>query len=464
MDMNIGANQKNILNMKPTVENRVKNESNENSKFIQIYNQIVNKSKVASQNQKNESVEDTSKLQPDMKKITKSEETSVDKLKVTDENLEETLVNTDEDEKTEDLFIALEQLVKILDTLVETKINTSENQTVKEVDSSDKPLKETEVMIVLDELKELVKYKESVDLSDADVKSEFGEKIEGVLNKLQKLNSVDLLKNEEVKTLVAKIETGSKNLGFVEVVNNENLKLTHQIYQRMKSAVILKSEEVQMDSNNKANNNANVSAADKSSLESKIVMDVKSELSDLDNSDLEQNESNGIEKTDIKLAGSVSTDSKTGVTFIDKLQNVEIVKTTDTQQIIEQINKSLRSIKLLNGTQEIKIMLKPENLGEVNLKMTLDKGLLTAKLVVESSLVKDAIDKQLGTLKETLQNQGYEVKELKIVVKTPEGEILNFDDNNKGSENHKRQQKNSEKNTDDSFEEYFETQQFEISI
>lgn len=462
MDMSIGANQKNILNMKPAVENKVKNESNQNSKFIQIYNQIANKSKVASQNQNSECIEDTSKLQPDMKTVTKPEETSVEKLKLTDENSEETLVETEENEETEDLFIALEQLVKILDTVIEDKIKTTENQTVKEVDISDKPLKDTEVMIVLDELKELVKYKETVDLSDADVKSEFSEKIEGVLNKLQKLNSVDLSKNEEVKTLVAKIETNSKNLGFVEVVNNENLKLTHQIYQRMKSSVILKSEEVQLDSSNKASLNANES--NKTNIDGKLLMDTKSELSDLDSGEQSETENTSSEKTEVKSTGNTSLEAKTGITVVSKLENAEIVKTTDTQQIIEQINKNLKSIRLLNGTQEIKIILKPESLGEVNLKMILDKGMITAKLVVESSIVKEAIDKQLGTLKETLQNQGYEIKEFKIVVKTPENELLNFDDNNQSSENHKRQQKNNDKKTDESFEDYFEAQQFEINI
>lgn len=64
----------------------------------------------------------------------------------------------------------------------------------------------------------------------------------------------------------------------------------------------------------------------------------------------------------------------------------------------------------------MEIALNPENLGKVNLLVSVREGVVTAKLVAENEQVKKALEGQLNVLKENMSNQGLKVEAVEVTV------------------------------------------------
>ncbi|MGG1633581.1 flagellar hook-length control protein FliK [Paenibacillus sp. NRS-1760] len=68
----------------------------------------------------------------------------------------------------------------------------------------------------------------------------------------------------------------------------------------------------------------------------------------------------------------------------------------------------------LNGVSEAKIMLYPEHLGQVDVKITMQNGLLTAIFQTDTAMAKDMLDNQMAQLRSALQAQGLMVDKLEV--------------------------------------------------
>ncbi len=64
----------------------------------------------------------------------------------------------------------------------------------------------------------------------------------------------------------------------------------------------------------------------------------------------------------------------------------------------------------------MEIALNPENLGKVNLLVSVREGVVTAKLIAENEQVKKALEGQLNVLKENMSNQGLKVEAVEVTV------------------------------------------------
>jgi flagellar hook-length control protein FliK len=82
------------------------------------------------------------------------------------------------------------------------------------------------------------------------------------------------------------------------------------------------------------------------------------------------------------------------------------------------VNKLVEKAKLdVTGQQsEIKLKLKPEILGEMTLKIAIEKGIITAKALVESYQVKELIESNLDQLKDELKEHGMDIKGFDVSV------------------------------------------------
>lgn len=124
------------------------------------------------------------------------------------------------------------------------------------------------------------------------------------------------------------------------------------------------------------------------------------------------------------------------------------------EDLIKQISEHMNKMRLKSGTQTVRMKLKPEALGEVNLKISLEKGSLSTELLAENNEVKEILEKHLSVLKNHLEQQGYEVKEFKVVSQE-ESQNSNYldqeNENNKQEREQKRQNKedNDEKENSD---------------
>jgi flagellar hook-length control protein FliK len=67
-----------------------------------------------------------------------------------------------------------------------------------------------------------------------------------------------------------------------------------------------------------------------------------------------------------------------------------------------------------NGFTEAKLSLYPQNLGQVDVKLTMHNGQLVAQFMADSSLGKEMLESQMSQLRTTLQSQGIQVEKLEV--------------------------------------------------
>lgn len=87
----------------------------------------------------------------------------------------------------------------------------------------------------------------------------------------------------------------------------------------------------------------------------------------------------------------------------------------------EDMAQILRSMKLhTNGSlSEVRVMLRPEHLGQLDVKVTLQNGQLIALFTAESARGKELLESQMAQLKAVLQMQGLQVERLEVTVYEP---------------------------------------------
>ncbi|WP_028611035.1 flagellar hook-length control protein FliK [Paenibacillus harenae] len=71
-------------------------------------------------------------------------------------------------------------------------------------------------------------------------------------------------------------------------------------------------------------------------------------------------------------------------------------------------------VSTLNGVSEAKLMLFPEHLGQVDVRITMQNGLLTAVFQTDTAMAKDMLDNQMAQLRSALQAQGLMVDKLEV--------------------------------------------------
>lgn len=165
-------------------------------------------------------------------------------------------------------------------------------------------------------------------------------------------------------------------------------------------------------------------AKDGSSLEQVISEKVTTSSLNNKNNNAFADDSNGNSKQNIfengrnntemnpDMTSNINVASQLAKTFEAAFANEFDVKPVD---IVRQVVDSIK----LNVTGQLKSMeiaLNPENLGKVNLLVSVREGVVTAKLVAENEQVKKALEGQLNVLKENMSNQGLKVEAVEVTV------------------------------------------------
>jgi flagellar hook-length control protein FliK len=88
------------------------------------------------------------------------------------------------------------------------------------------------------------------------------------------------------------------------------------------------------------------------------------------------------------------------------------------QDIVRQLADNMRFDLRGANVSEIKLTLRPENLGEVTMKVAAENGIITASFVAENARVKEAIEANLQQLRQALEEKGIEVSQLSVSVDT----------------------------------------------
>lgn len=114
------------------------------------------------------------------------------------------------------------------------------------------------------------------------------------------------------------------------------------------------------------------------------------------------------------------------------------------QELREIANQIVDRIKVvISGDQTtMEMQLNPEHLGKVNLTISSKNGALTAQFLVQNETTKEAIESQMQTLRDTLNQQGIKVEAIEVTVSN-----FAFEQSNQASTNEQQnQQKDQSKN------------------
>ncbi|WEK56187.1 MAG: flagellar hook-length control protein FliK [Candidatus Cohnella colombiensis] len=91
------------------------------------------------------------------------------------------------------------------------------------------------------------------------------------------------------------------------------------------------------------------------------------------------------------------------------------------QQFAEQMDKQIVKQFLLtqgNGISEAKLLLTPEHLGQVEVRIVMQNGQMTAQFMTNNPMAKELLDNQMAQLRTSLQSQGLQVERLEVVQQT----------------------------------------------
>ncbi|HEY3083487.1 MAG TPA: flagellar hook-length control protein FliK [Chloroflexota bacterium] len=91
-------------------------------------------------------------------------------------------------------------------------------------------------------------------------------------------------------------------------------------------------------------------------------------------------------------------------------------------QLVRDI-ASQAGLLLGQGKSEFQLQLRPEALGRLHLRMTLEGGEMTVYMRAESAAAKSAIESNLGQLKQSFQQQGIRVDRFEVVVQGAQGQL-----------------------------------------
>jgi flagellar hook-length control protein FliK len=106
---------------------------------------------------------------------------------------------------------------------------------------------------------------------------------------------------------------------------------------------------------------------------------------------------------------SVASDVNQIKMDVSNVHHQEKISTTlrkmgDESAVMEQITGKLTSV-IRSGSNEVRIQLRPESLGEVNIRIKMEGDVVFTRIQVESQQVKQIVESNLQTLKDALANQ-----------------------------------------------------------
>lgn len=125
-------------------------------------------------------------------------------------------------------------------------------------------------------------------------------------------------------------------------------------------------------------------------------------------------------KAETPVLNTVVTQPSFGNVSQTQASGSEGVKSANREELFSQIVEHAKVV-VNNGGSEMEINLKPEHLGKLQLKVTIENDVVTAKFFAESQQVKEIIESNLNQLKRNLQENGMQVDTIMVSVGNYQG-------------------------------------------
>jgi flagellar hook-length control protein FliK len=93
----------------------------------------------------------------------------------------------------------------------------------------------------------------------------------------------------------------------------------------------------------------------------------------------------------------------------------------DALDLIEQVAENVKVV-LANDSTSMEMQLNPENLGKIYLNVSTREGMVNAQIAAQNEAVKEALETQIATLRENLNQAGVKVDAIEVTVASHEFE------------------------------------------
>lgn len=227
-------------------------------------------------------------------------------------------------------------------------------------------------------------------------------------NLVSEMDSNFGINKEELKELFSKMNVSEPNITDenFEILENADAD-SEEMLQNVKTNEV--PENIETDAEEVQNNNIAATKTD----ESKTSDD--NELSEKGSSDSERSTFTGNETAENKLTDIISNLRETIA------ENISGEDNGIADKIIKQITEDVKLYAKPDMTS-LEIQLEPESLGKVSLTVASKAGAVTAQLAVQNEVAREAIESQMTTLKESLNNQGIKVEAIEVTLASKEFE------------------------------------------
>ncbi len=103
--------------------------------------------------------------------------------------------------------------------------------------------------------------------------------------------------------------------------------------------------------------------------------------------------------------------------FTDHIESAlnERVDAATSRSIVNQVVEQVQ-VQMKSDMTSIEMQLYPQHLGKISVQIAAKNGVLTAQISAETEAAKAALESQIATLKETLDNQGLKVDSVEVTV------------------------------------------------
>lgn len=122
---------------------------------------------------------------------------------------------------------------------------------------------------------------------------------------------------------------------------------------------------------------------------------------------------------------NISNVSNNSKVFNASLPKTQVFRNINASDVVAQIMEKIK-VSIKPDVSEVKMILKPEQLGEVSLKIATQNGIVTAQFTAESQKVKEIIESNFNQLKDMLAQQGIDVGALEVNVSDKESQNQSF--------------------------------------
>lgn len=324
---------------------------------------------------------------------------------------------------------------------LDDKIEAVKKEIAREIEKEDK-LKETKeevkdkINALLSILDQLIKAKTN---KDAKLGKELDSRIAELKVILEKLDKLDFTNKNDEKELTSLLKALSKIIDkdqmasakLSELFDKANLSKDKElplkeIIKDLKKIIeenpekIVKSEKPKIEKVELDNKPIKEGIQLVHTKESNVRAERVKESAKQDN---QNNESLNVQKSEAKVNSSTengessrsdlfNSDSKSSLFT----KNLKVAKGSQIKNPDQLFNQIVSKAKMLvnNERSEMRIQLEPKLLGQTNIRVIVEKGMVTGHFAVENQAVKAFLEDNLQSLKDSLQAQGLEVDQIDI--------------------------------------------------